>query len=547
MAAGVTPVKKAAKKISAIAPNRTDTKFLIDIPADVIGFTFQAPAAGWALDSTGKKAEFTPPAGFTGAVASVGYGSTSHEDSTVEINFPMDIKVSGAARSGATRFDIAAANSGIGSRFTVTVEDVPGETAVGVWAVQGTTVIFGAPKGGALQDSVRAASKFYVMTFSDGSKSRAKLTAEFTTTLTAYDIVVRPDATGAATQIPAPAYCYIPAGMVIDRIRLNGADTGTADSTGASWALVSSGASTTVRCLISDSSRSRYEITYSVVVRNISNPAVTAESNQAKITVSRDPMVQATIMPRAAACLNSTAINGGQTVAIDVLGASSAFHAKDPTSVVLTGLLDTGQAKPAHSALLAKDGKSMRVPNEGIWLVGDGGEIVFTANPAFAVAPTPAGFRFSDVKGNLSDTGVVMIDPEVKTTLGLPAALKALDETAFWRRFHIDVSGQRPPVDPDTFIAHAAIMAGALQTVVQVGRDPLDLDDYKKAFQEYHDNGRGWEDHPANNLRGLVSICKDIVTKALPAGTDELVIRYWRLDSMSRVAAQALKDDPKAT
>jgi hypothetical protein len=266
----------------------------------------------------------------------------------------------------------------------------------------------------------------------------------------------------------------------------------------------------------------------------------------AKITVSVDPNVVTTIMPKASDCLAAVTMGGGQTVAFDVLTQSSAFYAKNHDSVVLTGLQDVGQARGAQAALLEKGGKSLRVPNEGVWLVGDKGEIIFTADQNFTEPPTPVGFQFADVRGNLSDIGVVVIDPAVQDAAGLPAALKAMDETAFWNSFQTYVSGPnvQPPKDADTFISYAAVLAGALQTVVKTGYDPLALDDYRKASKAYMDNGSVWEDDSTSGLRGIVSICKDIVTGALPAKTDELVVRYWRLDLMSRVAAGALDDDP---
>ena len=83
---------------------------------------------------------------------------------------------------------------------------------------------------------------------------------------------------------------------------------------------------------------------------------------------------------------------------------------------------------------LQLDGKSLRVPNEGIWLVGDKGEIIFTADQGFTEPPTPVGFQFADVRGNLSDIGVVLIDPGVQDAAaqerlmtGLRQALRALD------------------------------------------------------------------------------------------------------------------------
>lgn len=552
--------KLPARIITAIAPNRTSANFEVAIPDDVKGFALKQPAAGWTLDPAGKKAVFTPPTtGLATATASAGYSSTSHEDSTVEIVFPMDIKITDAKRNGANEFDIAKANPSIMRMFTVTVEDIPNEPLIGVWAVQGGKVVFAAKKGeGALQERMRSVNKVYVMTFTDGSKARAKLTAELTEKFTAYDIVVRPaDPMNPAisTTIDPAKYCYVPAGWSINRFRLEG--NLLVDKPDATWNLkntvVGTTTVTTVEFVAKDTGKTSYTLNYTVVARrNGSNPPEDVESNPpAKITVSRDPLVQTTIMPKAATCFNSTAINGGQTVVLPVLRESSAFHAKNPKSVVLTGLQDAGQAMGARQALLAKDGKSMVVPNEGVWLVCDDGEIAFTADPSFAVPPTPVGFRFADVMGNMSDTGVVVIDPDVTHTLALPETLKAMDEKTFWQRFHANVSGRQSTLGSDGFISYAAIFSGALREglsreKIEVGPELYDLDGYAKAVEEYKHGGSGWEDLPAKKLRGVVSICKDIVTAAAPAGTDERVVRYWRLELMSRVVAQSLKDDPTA-
>ena len=542
LADGEAPQKLPAKTIKVIAPNRTDVTFAVAIPADVAGFALKAPSAGWTVDMAKKQVVFTPASGFannlapTAGFASVGFTATSHLDSTVEITFPMNMSISNAARSGATAFDIQALNPRVVSDFSLSVEDAmpSGDTSGGVWATQGKKVIYGTPRGQALQDPNQASvNKMYVMTFADGTQARATLTASFTQAFTAYDIVVR---YSRLLTIDVLKYCYLPPSTVPGQLPQVTLNNGLKQANG--FAVNDTNGLESV-----DFSRATVPTRDQVVNYTVTRGGLSAT---AKITVSVDPNVVTTIMPRTTDCLAAVSMGGGQTVAFDVLTKSSAFFAKDPDSVVLTGLQDVGQARGAQAALLEKGGKSLRVPNEGIWLVGDKGEIIFTADQGFTEPPTPVGFQFADVRGNLSDIGVMVIDPAVQDAAGLPEALKAMDETAFWNSFQTYVSGPnvQPPKDADTFVSYAAVLAGALQTVVKTGYDPLTLDDYRNASKAYLDNGSVWEDDSTSGLRGIVSICKDIVTGALPAKTDELVVRYWRLDLMSRVAAGALDDDP---
>jgi hypothetical protein len=230
LADGEAPQKLPAKTIKVIAPNRTDVTFAVAIPVDVAGFALKAPSAGWTVDMAKRQVVFTPASGFannlapTADFASVGFTATSHLDSTVEITFPMNMSISNAARSGATAFDVQARNPRVVSDFSLSVEDVmpSGDTSGGVWATQGKKVFYGTPRGQALQDPNQASvNKIYVMTFADGTKARAKLTASFTQSFTAYDIVVR---YATPLTIDVRKYCYQPVGSTGQalQIMLNG-------------------------------------------------------------------------------------------------------------------------------------------------------------------------------------------------------------------------------------------------------------------------------------------------------------------------------------
>ena len=75
----------------------------------------------------------------------------------------------------------------------------------------------------------------------------------------------------------------------------------------------------------------------------------------------------------------------------------------DATSVVLTGV-----GAPAGSTL-AVDGKTLTVPNEGVWQVHASGQITFTPDAALVGDPTPAPYTVADNSGNMSAPATVTV------------------------------------------------------------------------------------------------------------------------------------------
>lgn len=269
-------------------------------------------------------------------------------------------------------------------------------------------------------------------------------------------------------------------------------------------------------------------------------------SVEAVITI-RYPAFTRRFMPMAADCLLSkTSLNGHQ-VAADVLAGSSSFFDKDPKSVRLTGLKDIGQGNQATQALLAKDGKSIRVPGEGVWVVGDSGLIGFTAEPRLSIPPTPVAFQFADVKGNLSNEAMVVIDPAMDALTAFPANLAAMDDAAFWKSFQLHVSRARPPLSDEVFLTAISTLAGAVRAgaAVQggVGLNPVARADFAKTLQDWVDNGQSWDDpvgtaHPT----GLVGLVADLVDPLMANSTLPLSRRYWRLRVMVEMIAGTMDD-----
>jgi len=252
-------------------------------------------------------------------------------------------------------------------------------------------------------------------------------------------------------------------------------------------------------------------------------------------------------MPAAADYLLSQSVLSGQAVGADVLSGCSTFFGTDPKSVHFTGLKDIGQGNQANQALLAKDGKSLRVPGEGTWVVGDHGLIGFTAEPHLSVPPTPVAFRFADVKGNLSNEATVVIDPGMAALAAFPANLAAMDDATFWKNFQLHVSRAQPPLADEVFLTATSTLAGALLAGKGakggVGLNPVAPADFEKTLQAWIDGGQGWDD-PVGTAQptGLVALCAALVDPLTANSKLALRGRYWRLELMARMVAATLDD-----
>jgi hypothetical protein len=232
---------------------------------------------------------------------------------------------------------------------------------------------------------------------------------------------------------------------------------------------------------------------------------------------------------------------GKEQLAVDVLSVCSSFYEIEPTSVVITGLFDMGQDfTAAPAAILDTSGKALRIPDEGSWLVDNTGIIGFNAVPGLTHPPTPIAYQFSDKKGNQSNQGKIVVDPLLTTATSLAKALSAMGDTAFWTWFQIHVSRWYPHLSHDEFIATTTILAGATRTLGKVGGDPVLGEAFAKASKTWFHNGKHWDD-PAGavHLVGLFSLCRDLVEPATQGTSLVYRARYWRLLTMSRMAAHS--------
>jgi hypothetical protein len=241
--------------------------------------------------------------------------------------------------------------------------------------------------------------------------------------------------------------------------------------------------------------------------------------------------VNPTPMPMARHCMVAADVATGEMVAADVLSRADSFHDSDPGSVVLVGLQDLGLTTAAPIALLAKDGKSLRVDGEGLWIVDDQkGLIAFLPDAGLKHPPTPAGFRFSDVKGNQSNAAMVVVDPAMGQIAKLPGHLKQLTELQFWAGFKKHaIDDPSPGLDACTLLTTLMTLAGALEFVVVPGPFPVTQTAFDAGYAQW-DNGAS---------KDLMDICESTVKAALKNAPPSLLEHYWRLSLMARMVAKA--------
>lgn len=190
--------------------------------------------------------------------------------------------------------------------------------------------------------------------------------------------------------------------------------------------------------------------------------------------------------------------------------------------------------------MLATDKKSLTVPVEGIWVVDDYGRIALQADKNLTGPPTAIRYQFADIKGNLSNEAVVMIDPALIQVYSVPSSFDDIyDDTladpyaTFWANFN----GQTTPADGDDFIAATTLLASMLQGSVAPGPEPVDSDAFETAFETWDKAGQppDWSD-PASPF----ALCEQLVEQALQNDTTKWRKVYWRLTLMARLAAKAL-------
>jgi hypothetical protein len=229
----------------------------------------------------------------------------------------------------------------------------------------------------------------------------------------------------------------------------------------------------------------------------------------------------------------------GQAAGMDVLKASSSYFAKDPASVVLTGMVDIGVDHGGfRTGLLDTGGKKLRVPNEGVWAVDKNGIIGFQSDTNLKHPPSAVGYQFRDKMGNESNQGVIIADASLSDVAAVSSDLGKQDDDTFWTNFQTNVTQPAPVMDLNIFITLTSVLADLTRELGAMGEDPVEYEDYKTAYQLWLTAKKALDDP------GLLAICRDLVDTATKNTKTKYLARYLRLIYMVRMAAQSLPPDP---
>ncbi len=532
-------VKPTAKDLSFTTADRTKPVTFALLNVQLSGATTTAEGA-WTVDPVAGKVIFTPAATLANGMirANVSYvvkeGNATSDPANLTVFLlpakPADITRTSIARTVVTTVDVAAENPGVTAPYTVQLYAGALLDRLGNWSVNGKSLLF-TPDGSRLTSS--SVSVGYVLVAPDGTHTAsATLQLDFSFLPVAYDIKLKGANRADVVQIPFLDYCVVPLGYQdVKSARLG--QLATPD--GATWE--KGGVATKPEIIFrgGGTSANLFQLPYSVVDQSGN------ESNVA--TISIDFSLMKRFLPMAADFVVSSSVPAGTSVSADVLTRSSSFFPIDPKTVRLTGLQDILlDDVPASNATLQKDGKSLTVDGEGVWLVADTGEIAFQADAKLTRPPTPVSFCFADIHGNLSNHGVIAMDPELAGLAGFPAALTALTEQTFWSSFQQQVSNAQPALDSSLFLTVTTTLAGGLLAAGPVGPNPVAPAQFGAVYQAWIDGGQLWDDAPGTAKPvGLVPLCAGLVTTAAGPSASALSVRYWRLELMSRMVQMAME------
>ena len=539
-AAGSSTTFPKAADVVFVASNRTDATFTIAFPKGVDPVLPAAGASGggrW-ISSKGQ-VTFSPDATLSGkSEATNTYTAANLTGSAnVTIVFPLDIVLTGLNRQGPILIDIEKLNPDLFGQQTLqslaVTDTVPSkDPSNGTWTDLGAAMM--SPMPGVLQFQPPANAnpqikspavvqanqivKEYQIKFTDGSTSTARLTLNFDDTLKAYDIDYTATPAATAITFDVAANYHIPAGATLKKISVSGA---IGDG---QWA--------------ADSTTLTVSVSYKIVGSIISTGYTITDSNGRTSSATITVRLAAMLMPRTANYLLTRDVWSPQKsvsmVGMDVLKNCKAFFGIDRSTLILTSPVDFGADYDIPDAVRTNDCKSLRIPNEGSWLVTDDGQIAFVAETGLTTPPTPIGFRFSDSKGHLSDEGVVIIHPDLDTIMGLPAALKGSTDDDFWTSIWANVVCSTN-YSKEEFAASLTLLAETTRVADRVGRDPVSAEDFDKGFQTWFKAGKRWQESGKEDPAGLFAICRDLVDTATKGTKLPLRPRYWRLTLMARM------------
>jgi hypothetical protein len=568
------------QNISSIAPNRTNASFMVAVPD---GTTLGGSAMGGGTWSgpTGTAGSlvvtYAPPSPLpTNNQASIQYTSPN-QTGTVTLTFPHDIQ-----RDTLSRIDIVSIDfKQEYPDLTITSVAVTGlnpsqDGSGGTWSPDPTNSLawdFTPPAGnsaitplewdatvmaytltgapGVKPVQVDTVKKGYTLTLSDGSTTSAELTLDFTptTALTAYGITYSvKSGSGATAPIVILDYCYFPSGDTFNSATrndppFNGTSAGGGSQGAPTYTLNYQNLTTT-----SPTVTFTYEVLdFQGHSTSIVGPGQTTILTPMNVTLSAAGMM---VMPKAADYLLAKDVwsAGAQAneVGADVLGGCSAYFGIDPSTLELTGLLDMGSGWAAPAAFREPDGKGVRVPGEGCWHVAEDTsdnnaiKIGFVMEQGLVNSPTPIGYRFRDLQGNLSNQGILMMDPDLGNLEGLQSAVNALDDKAFWDYFQKNViwwvDGNGYSMEADHVSAAAMLLAGVTRTLGKVGGNPIDSKELSDAYDGWVQNGKQWHEKSGQeDSKCLFSICRDLVDKNTAGTTLTYRARHWRLLVLARM------------
>ena len=516
--------------LTFVAQDRTSKSYTVALPAGIKmkSVTARLP---WALNAAGQ-AVFSPSPNWSTMAADQAHASYTADglDGSAEIKliFPVDIMRGKAQRDAATSIDLAWYNPLITEPYKVSLNPTSAPRGMGTWGARDSVVQFIPAFFNQTKDVITE----YTLTFADGRTSKGKIILFFVSDLVAGSVSFDIDPTQNHITLDCQKNWFATDG--IKNLLVNGSDsfteTDSAGNTVANWSISGSGDQSKIILDIVDRSVMRFSAGYSLVDKHgkVSEPG--------QITV-RKPV---SVMPLAGDVLVAAPVPVSGQLAVDVLSKGSSFFAKDETSVVLLGIQDIPQDYPtAKQALLQKDGKVLRVPLEGVWLVDDQGLIAYQAEPGITRAPTPVAYRFSDVQGNQSNSALIILNPNLSLVAQAPANLAKQDEATFWGSLET-MLGQTV-VLPQTFIGMMSLLAGITRSLGVVGDPPVSFDDFNAAYAQWQksvNHKHPWYDASAKT--GLLNVCDELVNKAIPHQTKiDFRARYWRLNYMADLAAKA--------
>lgn len=527
---------------AAFAPNGVDSVILDG--ANSLTQTTQGEGT-WTVDPATKKIGFVPESSPTSLTSSVKYrlkkGTEVSEAATLTFA-AMPITLGGVNLTIPRAYDAAIDLTGSAgdpalkgktlSRLQLTLNSSPVDSVrfpFGEFTVDGVSSIRFKTKGVVKKDVTTAAANYLVVDDQKRSGSAA-VTLTFDNTKPAAGDV----AGGSVNRLAAVPHkvsvdSFLPDGFVLQKVELLQADLdapvsgGTLVTSSGSWS-VDSGRNqilfdpNNTSKVTSDGARYRLNC--------MDAKGATVYSNAARVTVSITDA-----RPMARSMLMRGKLAQAQTAAVDVLSYGASKKALNGDSVTLFAVHDLGQETPPLGAGLTDDGKALYVAGEGVWKVTDLGAITFTPDAALRGAPSPVSYCFADVDGNISNLGLILMDPQDEFQASLEQ-LAASSNEDFWKDFQKTVvnAPAKALAQQDLYIVIATLALTAGTMVPSGSLQPVSQASLDSTYTAWSATGKTPTD--------LYTLAEAALPGAIdPAG---FAGRYWRLALMAAVLGREL-------